>query len=477
MLFNSLSFAIFLPIVFGLYWALPHKFRWIVLLLSSCYFYMSWNVKYIVLILFTTIISYMSAIVLERFPRYKRWMLGGTLVSSLGILFTFKYFNFASESICRICEALSIPVHPVTLKLMLPVGISFYTFQTLSYVLDVYHGTMKAEHHFGKYAAFVTFFPQLVAGPIERAENLLPQISGKHVFNYGQAVYGMKLITWGMFKKVVIADNFAVYVDLIYNNIRLYRGFSLVAATVMFAFQIYCDFSGYSDIAMGTAKLFGIDLMSNFRSPYFSATIKEFWGRWHISLSTWFRDYIYIPLGGNRKGTARQYSNLMVTFLASGLWHGANWTFFMWGGIYGFLQITENILRIKTDKYRKHGLRWWLSVIGVFILVCFCWIFFRAADLRDALYIIGHMLDGAGNVKNYILQGYTDMQMHKTAVVHLFFPLLLLLFFDYASLKRDVLQMTGRMPGICRWGLYYAVVMLIIVLGNFGSSQFVYFQF
>lgn len=336
MLFNSFAFAVFLPIVFGLYWIFPHKQRWVVLLLSSCYFYMSWNTKYIVLILFTTIVSYFSAIVLERFPRYKKWILVVVLFSCLGLLFIFKYFDFVFESIYKICMIFSIPIHPITLKLMLPVGISFYTFQTLSYVLDVYHGVMKAEYHFGKYMAFVTFFPQLVAGPIERAENLLFQINKKHIFSYEQAVYGMKLITWGMFKKVVIADNFAIYVDLIYNNVHIYKGLSLVVATIMFAFQIYCDFSGYSDIATGTAKLFGIDLMRNFHSPYFSSTFKEFWGRWHISLSTWFRDYIYIPLGGNRNGIAKKYFNLMVTFLISGIWHGANWTFFIWGGTWRF---------------------------------------------------------------------------------------------------------------------------------------------
>ncbi len=332
MLFNSLAFAIFLPIVFGLYWALPHRLRWAVLLLSSCYFYMSWNAKYIILILFTTIVSYISAILMERFSLKRKVLLLLTLSVSLGILFIFKYFNFVSESFSQICRLLSIPIHSVTLKLILPVGISFYTFQTLSYVIDVYKGKVKAEHHFGKYAAFITFFPQLVAGPIERTENLLHQINEKHFFDYEQAAYGMKLMAWGFFKKLVIADNLAVFVDLIYGNVSSYQGFSLILATVFFSIQIYCDFSGYSDIAIGTARLFGIELMTNFRSPYFSGTVKEFWSRWHISLSTWFRDYIYIPLGGNRKGRIRQYTNLMITFFASGAWHGANWTFLMWGG-------------------------------------------------------------------------------------------------------------------------------------------------
>jgi D-alanyl-lipoteichoic acid acyltransferase DltB (MBOAT superfamily) len=269
---------------------------------------------------------------MERFSLKRKVLLLLTLSVSLGILFIFKYFNFVSESFSQICRLLSIPIHSVTLKLILPVGISFYTFQTLSYVIDVYKGKVKAEHHFGKYAAFITFFPQLVAGPIERTENLLHQINEKHFFDYEQAAYGMKLMAWGFFKKLVIADNLAVFVDLIYGNVSSYQGFSLILATVFFSIQIYCDFSGYSDIAIGTARLFGIELMTNFRSPYFSGTVKEFWSRWHISLSTWFRDYIYIPLGGNRKGRIRQYTNLMITFFASGAWHGANWTFLMWGG-------------------------------------------------------------------------------------------------------------------------------------------------
>lgn len=338
MLFNSFAFAVFLPIVFALYWSVDSRFRWIILLFSSSYFYMSWNAKYIILILLTTVVSYIAAILIEHFNK-KKLILAVALLFSLGILFVFKYFDFFSVNLLKFCNRISISIHPITLKLMLPVGISFYTFQTLSYVLDVYRGKINAEYHFGKYAAFITFFPQLVAGPIERTENLLSQICRRQEFNYNQAVYGMKLMVWGFFKKVVIADNFAVYVDLIYNNVYSYRGFSLIISTILFAFQIYCDFSGYSDIAIGVAKLFGINLMTNFKSPYFSATIKEFWSRWHISLSTWFRDYIYIPLGGNRKGRVRQYFNLMITFLISGAWHGANWTFLTWGG--GTWDITD----------------------------------------------------------------------------------------------------------------------------------------
>ena len=477
MLFNSLAFAIFLPIVFGLYWALPHRLRWAVLLLSSCYFYMSWNAKYIILILFTTIVSYISAILMERFSLKRKVLLLLTLSVSLGILFIFKYFNFVSESFSQICRLLSIPIHSVTLKLILPVGISFYTFQALSYVIDVYKGKVKAEHHFGKYAAFITFFPQLVAGPIERTENLLHQINEKHFFDYEQAAYGMKLMAWGFFKKLVIADNLAVFVDLIYGNVSSYQGFSLILATVFFSIQIYCDFSGYSDIAIGTARLFGIELMTNFRSPYFSGTVKEFWSRWHISLSTWFRDYIYIPLGGNRKGRIRQYTNLMITFFASGAWHGANWTFLMWGGVNGGLQVGENLLNIRSNRDTRRSLKWFLSVILVFAISCNCWIFFRAENIQDAVYVFSHMFDGMGIIKNYILRGYLDLQLNGDQVIQISCSLLALLVFDYASLKEDVLLKLTKLPTMCRWIIYYILVFWIIIFGKFGSSQFVYFQF
>lgn len=328
MLYNSVAFAVFLPIVFLIYWAIPHKFRWVLLLVASYYFYMSWDPKYVFLILMTTAISYFAAIGLEKAgSRKKKWIMTIAAVVCLGVLFFFKYFNFFSQSVIGFLNLFSLKLSPLTLKVILPVGISFYTFQTLSYVIDVYRGNVKAEHHFGYYAAFISFFPQLVAGPIERVNSLLPQIKAEHKFDYEKASYGIKMMIWGYFKKLVIADTLSQYVSVVYDNPRQYQGFSLVIATLFFAFQIYCDFSGYSDIAIGTAKLLGIDLTTNFKSPYFSQSVKEFWSRWHISLSTWFRDYVYIPLGGNRVGKIRHSLNLIITFLVSGLWHGANWTY------------------------------------------------------------------------------------------------------------------------------------------------------
>lgn len=333
MLFNSIKFAIFFPIVFALYWIWPRRFRWMLLLMSSYYFYMSWNVKYALLIFITTVVSYAAGIFLERttIQKEKRIILIVSLIICLGILFVFKYLGFVFESISNLFSFFSIQVHPVTLNLILPVGISFYTFQTLGYVIDVYKGKITAEKNFGYYATFVSFFPQLVAGPIERTENLLPQIKTEHTFKESEGLLGTQYIILGLYKKV-IADTLAFHADIVFEDIYNYEGFALLLATFFFSVQIYCDFSGYSDIARGTAKLFGIELMENFRSPYFSRSVKEFWKRWHISLSTWFKDYVYIPLGGNRCSKIRQRFNMIATFLVSGLWHGANWTFVMWGG-------------------------------------------------------------------------------------------------------------------------------------------------
>lgn len=479
MQFNSMSFAIFLPIVFVLYWAIPYKFRWALLLASSYYFYMSWNAKYIVLILFTTVVSYLCAVLMERVEKQKKQkiLLVSTLVTSLGVLFFFKYFNFFSNSITDLLSSMAIKVHPVTLAVMLPVGISFYTFQTLSYVIDVYRGEVKAEKHFGYYAAFISFFPQLVAGPIERTRNLLPQIQQEHKFNYEQATYGMKLMAWGFFKKMVIADCFAVYVDQVYSDLTSYRGFAMVIAAVLFTFQIYGDFSGYSDIAIGTAKLFGIELMNNFKSPYFAASIREFWGRWHISLSTWFRDYIYIPLGGNRVTPIRHKMNLMITFLVSGLWHGASWTYLFWGGIHGGLQVIETSLFGKRKREIKHNFTWALSVAVTFILVCIAWIFFRAERLEDAYYVIMHSLDGISNPVNYVTGALASLEIGGTSLAKMIVCLGILFLYDFFSMKYDLIQLTTKLKVVPRWALYYGFVLLIFFFMEVGSTEFIYFEF
>lgn len=295
---------------------------------------MSWNPKYILLIVFSSLTSYLGALLIEKSQSIiaKKTILVFSISISLGCLIFFKYFNFFSEEFVKIVSLFGIKYSPIMIDVILPVGISFYTFQTLSYVIDVYNGG-ECEKNFGKYSAFVSFFPQLVAGPIERSADLLPQIKKEHSFVYEEGTYGLKLMLWGFFKKVVIADTLAGYVDSVFDSSHEFKGFALVCATVMFAIQIYCDFSGYSDIARGTAKLFNINLLVNFNSPYLSKSFKEFWERWHISLSRWFKDYLYIPLGGNRKGKSRTYINLVITFMLSGLWHGANVTYIAWGGL------------------------------------------------------------------------------------------------------------------------------------------------
>ena len=341
MLFNSNAFYLFLPIVFAVYWLTPRRYRWGVLLVSSYYFYMSAGVQYVPLLFLTTLVSYGTALCLGRTQEKKKknFCLGAALVFCLGILFVFKYFNFLSGTLADLLVRVSLPISPVTLNLVLPVGISFYIFQSLGYVIDVYKGKTKACAHFGKYAVFVSFFPLLLAGPIERAEHLLPQLEKEHSFDADRAIEGAKLIAWGYFKKIAIADVVVSLVDVVYNDVTAYTGIALGVATFFYAFQVYCDFSGYSDIARGVAKLLDIELMVNFKSPYFAASLKEFWSRWHISLSTWFRDYVYIPLGGSRKGEWKTRRNLLATFLVSGLWHGASWTFVIWGGLHGLGQI------------------------------------------------------------------------------------------------------------------------------------------
>lgn len=483
MLFNSISYAFFLPIVFGIYWLLPEKFRWIIILVSSYYFYMSWNASYVLLILFTTGISYATALAIQGCSRikYKKWLMSLAISICLLMLVFFKYFNFFTDIVDSFLRLFYIKVHPVTLKLLLPVGISFYTFQTLSYVIDVYQGKIQPERNFGKYAAFISFFPQLVAGPIERASDLMPQICGSHKFSYDEATYGLKLMAWGFFKKLVIADNLAFYVDKFYagldtNNVPIssWGGSACIIATIFFSLQIYCDFSGYSDIAMGTAKLLDIKLSKNFNSPYFSSSVKEFWSRWHISLSTWFRDYVYIPLGGNRCGKLKHKVNLILTFLLSGLWHGSNWTFILWGGIHGVAQVIESSF----SKEKANLKRKWYSVLIVFIFCNFTWVFFRANSVSQAFLVFNHMLDGfLPNPLQYLKTGFYNLGIGKIRLLEICSFISVLFVYDFINIKKDVIYMIGKLPRTIRWTIYYMFLGFIIYFGSFASSQFVYFQF
>ena len=444
------------------------------MLIASYYFYMSWNAKYVFLIFITTFTSYLCAILTEKNREHKKLILTITLLVCLGILFVFKYFNFFFESINYL---LGNKLHSISLNLLLPVGISFYTFQTLSYCIDVYRGDIKAEKHFGYYATFVSFFPQLVAGPIERPDNLLPQLRKEKEFDYNKAVYGLKLMTVGFFKKIVVADNLAYYVDMVYNDLSYYQGFALVLAAFFFTIQIYCDFSGYSDIAKGSAKLLNIDLMDNFKTPYFSTTIKEFWSRWHISLSSWFKDYVYIPLGGNRCSKLRHYFNLLATFLVSGLWHGANITFVIWGGIHGLLQILEDIFHIKKNT-KTYSFSWFIRVILVFMLMSITWVFFRASNLHDALYIFRHMYDGISNLRSYIVSGLYSFGVKAPYLLTMLAIYLIPLFIiDYINVKHDALTILNNKPIAIRYLAYFVLLLMILLLHYVGEVNFIYFQF
>ncbi len=478
MLFNSFAFAVFLPTVFAIYWLIPHKYRWIVLMVSSYYFYMSWNARYVLLILGVTVITYLGAICIRRVGgQREKIVLGAVVLTLLGILLVFKYWNFAVDTINVVCQKIAVPLHPVTVQLLLPVGISFYIFQALSYVIDVYRGEIEPELHFGKYAVFVSFFPQLVAGPIERSRNLLSQVSSRHEFDYQTAVYGIKLMAWGFFKKMVVADNLAAYVDTVYADVNAYRGFSLAVISVFFSLQIYCDFSGYSDIAIGTAKLFGFRLMDNFKSPYFSASIKEFWKRWHISLSSWFQDYVYIPLGGNRKGKFRKQLNLLVTFLVSGLWHGAAWHFVIWGGIHGLYQVAENILEElgAASKCRKFPRG--VKILLVFCCVDFAWIFFRLPT-ADAWYVIRNMCVGISLPLHYVREGFYQLKINRYDMAQLCISIVPLLLYDGLSLRTDVIGLISGKKWFFRWAVYYMVGIAVLLFGIHAvSTEFIYFQF
>lgn len=476
MLFNSIDFAIFFPIVVTLYFALPHRFRWTMLLGASYYFYMSWKPEYLILIVASTLIDYWAAIKMSQQSekRKRRKYLVASLFSNLGILFFFKYFNFFSDSTRAVLESISLSYDMPYFDVLLPVGISFYTFQTLSYSIDVYRGDRDPEKHLGIFALYVSFFPQLVAGPIERSTNLIPQFHKVNQFEYARLVSGLKLMLWGLFKKVVVADRLGLYVDKIYSEPESYGGLTLILATVLFAFQIYCDFSGYSDMAIGTARTMGYDFMENFRRPYFAKSIREFWSRWHISLSTWFRDYLYIPLGGNRVSVPRWYFNLFTVFLVSGLWHGANWTFVVWGALHGIYLVAALLFDPITK--RMHQLipaKWFWNAWNhstTMILVLIAWVFFRVDNVMDGFYIVGEMVQFSGSL---FFKG--DFQVH---LIYSFFAIGILMLVEFKQeYLKDSLNLDQHPVGLVRELVYASLAVIILLLGVFDGGQFIYFQF
>ncbi|MFC1527273.1 MBOAT family O-acyltransferase [Candidatus Neomarinimicrobiota bacterium] len=493
MLFNSTQFIIFFPVVVFFYFLLPHRFRWMLLLVASYYFYMCWKAEYLLLILGSTIVDYIAAIQMSRqsTKAKKKLYLILSLAVNLGLLFGFKYFNFFSDSFRTIFDQFNVLYNVPTFKVLLPVGISFYTFQTLSYTIDVYRGKREPEKHLGIFALYVAFFPQLVAGPIERSTRLLPQLVKKYNFDYNRVTDGLKLMLWGFFKKVVIADRVAVIVNQVYNNPNDAAGLPLLFGTYLFAFQIYCDFSGYSDIAIGAAKVFGIDLMQNFRRPYFAKSIREFWQRWHISLSTWFRDYLYKSLGGNHTTRWRWYYNIMIVFLISGLWHGANWTFVIWGGLHGLYYLfsywTRNIRPRLTRLFKLYKvpfLHKTLRVLLIFNIVSFGWIFFRANNLTDAIFIVTHLFTGIWDVLIRIKEiGITPGIFNygfDLSVSEMFIgmcAILILGIHHFLQRKQSVVVWLKTKPIWARWLVYYSLLISILVFGYLEPSEFIYFQF
>lgn len=490
MLFNSIDFLIFFPIVVIVFFIIPRKARFVWLLLSSYFFYMSWNPKYAILIILSTVITYESGRLIEKCNRcnhiqLKKICVAGSLVSNLAILCIFKYADFFLNNLNSVMRYLGIEVIERRLDLLLPVGISFYTFQALSYTLDVYRGDMKAERNLLKYALFVSFFPQLVAGPIERSKNLLSQIQNTdkiQVWDFDRVKNGFLLMMWGFFQKLVIADRASLLVNTVLNHYQDYGFVEIVLAVILFAFQIYCDFGGYTDIARGAAMVMGFRLMSNFRQPYLSGNVREFWRRWHISLTSWFTDYLYIPLGGNRKGKRRKYINILIVFGVSGLWHGASWNFVAWGLLHAVYQIFGDGKDLLINKIK------WISAapitlsvrlrqaVATFVFVDFAWIFFASNSLRHALGIISQMFTAVQTTSVY------ELGLDRGNWFLLLFGIGVLMLVDVLHEKGiSIFEVTGRQESWFRWLLYIGLIWTIILFGIYGTaydaSTFIYFQF
>lgn len=475
MLFNSMQFLFYFIIVTALYFILPHRYRWFLLLVASCYFYMAFVPVYILILGFTIVIDYFAGIFLEeaKGSRKRMWLIT-SLIANIGVLAVFKYYNFLNDNLTFLLHGAGWENPIPHLNILLPIGLSFHTFQAMSYTIEVYRGHQKAERHFGIYSLYVMFYPQLVAGPIERPQNLLHQFYEKHEFDYNRVIEGLKTMLWGFVKKLVIADRLALYVDAVYNNAEQHSGLTLVVATIFFAFQIYCDFSGYSDIAIGAARVMGFKLMRNFNRPYFSSSISEFWSRWHISLSTWFKDYLYISMGGNRVSIPRWYFNLFFVFLVSGLWHGANWTFIIWGALNGIYLVAALLrdrvyakLGFKTAK-EKTGLSRFFNISLTFLLICFSWIFFRAKDLSHATLII----------KKIFTFEKGSLFITNPTFTYSLFAIAFLLVSEYREeYYKDRLSPVNNPNIVVRYIACLALVLLILLIGVFDGSQFIYFQF
>lgn len=479
MLFNSFSFLLFFAAVVLVYYVIDHRYRWVLLLASSLYFYATFNLEYVVLLMVSTIVIYFAGVLMGAAltqAKKKALLVGGVVLSFLPLI-VFKYLDFFGESL-SLAMGRDDPMLP-QLNWALPAGLSFYTFSCVSYVVDVYRGQLAPERHFGRLALYVSFFPKLLAGPINRATTFLPQLSRPVSFNPDAVQQGLQLILWGLFKKVVIADRLGIYVDAAYKNPEFASPVALLIATYFFAFQIYCDFSGYADIAIGTSRVLGIDLMANFRRPYLSTSVTEFWGkdRWHISLSRWFRDYLYIPMGGSKGRTTRVYANQMAVFLVSGLWHGANWTFVIWGalnGLYQILTLLSTGLRTRLHKLvpLPPALGAVLACLLTFHLVLISWVFFRASSVADAVTVLTRLGQTLPQLPSLLGSYAYTGELLLCAVLILF-----LLGVEIVDEKKGVWGRLAVAPVYVRWGVYYALLMALLVMGKWNLKQFIYMQF
>lgn len=473
MVFNSIEFLLFLPIISLLFYVLPHKFRWMALLIASCYFYMYFIPQYILIIFSTTIVDYWFALLMSKentTQRRKKSYLITSVVFTCLILFIFKYFNFFNDNMVLLSQQLGFHYPENIARIALPIGLSFHTFQSLSYIIEVYRGNQKAEKHFGIYSLYVMFFPQLVTGPIERPQNLLSQFRERKRFDYDNLSSGLRLILWGLFAKMVVADNLAVYVEQVYNNPEAYSSKGILTGMFFYSFQIYCDFFGYSTVAIGSAKIIGFTIMDNFRNPYLSKSIGEMWERWHISLSTWFRDYVYFPLGGNRVKMKRWMINILIVFVLSGFWHGANWTFILWGLAHGVIYLIENLIgRIAPKKQSKNillnNILNGLKIAKTFVLVMLIWVFFRAENIEQIETMYHALLN---NTSSGISLGIQSKVWILLALFILMDTLLYKSRFDKWCSKRK---------WAIRWSIYSIMIFSIIVFSNVEDFPFIYFQF
>ncbi len=482
MIFNTIDFAIFLPIIFILYWFLINKSilrQNLLITISSYVFYGWWDWRFLSLIAFSTSVDYIvgKKLSITQKKSSRKLLLFTSVFVNLGFLGFFKYYNFFLENFVDAFSFFGYSIKSNSLNIILPVGISFYTFQTLSYTIDVYKKKIEPAKDIISFAAFVSFFPQLVAGPIERAKNLLPQFYKKRNFDYYKAVDGMRQILWGLFKKIVIADNCAVFANQIFDNYQDYSGSTLILGAIFFTFQIYCDFSGYSDIAIGTARLFGFNLMQNFAFPYFSRDIAEFWRRWHISLSTWFRDYLYIPLGGSRGSNYQKIRNVFIIFLVSGFWHGANWTFIVWGALNAIYFLPIMLMkrnRINTDIVAKNRLfpsiKELVSMIITFSLTVFAWIFFRSESVSDGFSYLCNIIDSS-------VFTLPNLITPKLEMIYTLFCILILLLFEWKNREKIYALNINHLSKFNRWAIYLTIILMIITFGTFNQNEFIYFQF